>query len=293
MIKIEDYSQFEKFVVKKKEKKKFLDTIRAEMQKIIPEEKQQLVTEKADLIEIEKKPMILLVSDIHLGAFGNISKAFESFIDQILHNEFNEIGTNLSAFIILGDFFDRMMRGYDDLIGNHTSIYEKLYDLQQKGVSVLFILGNHEIPVDGPYDKDFLIRKSALVENFIKYSKDNEKALELFSLNNFCQYIILRKKFSQENNQLNWELALFDSKENIKRNMDESKPIISKILCEAKSEENKEFKCLMAHGFQFESAERLKIAAEVWKACMGTLDIVKNIVVNFLLHCLFDFICQF
>ncbi len=280
MIKIEDYSQFKKYIVKRKDRR-ILDDIKQDIRKFDLEEELKEEDEQEGLTEIKEKPMILMVSDVHLGAFGNIAKAFESFIDQIINNEFNEIGSNLKAFIILGDFFDVMMAGCDDLIGNYTRIYEKLYDLQQIGVNVYFILGNHEIPVDGPYDREFSDRKSKLLEKFDECSRNNQILLDLLRPENFCQYIILRTVYNQTPDQLNWELALFDSKEKIKRDIAESEPHVSSILCEVNNDVSKSYKCLMAHGFQFESPEHLKIASEVWKGCIEAFDIVKKVVFNF------------
>lgn len=292
VIKIKDYSQFTKYLVKKKDKRK-LEKIRQKIREADLEEKLKEEDEEEEIIEGEEKPMILLVSDVHLGAFGNISKAFEFFIDEIINNEFNDFTSNLKAFIILGDFFDVMMAGCDDLIGNYTGIYEKLSKLQQMGVNVYFILGNHEIRVDGPYDSEFSDRKSELLQKFEKYSRNNQTLFNLLRPENFCQYIILRTIYNQETNRLNWELALFDSKENIHHNINESSPHTRINITEVNNDVTEGYKCLMAHGFQFESPERLKIASEVWKGCIEAYDIVKKVVFNFFWNIIFHTFREF
>ncbi len=86
--------------------------------------------------------MIVAVSDIHLGMKPNDprERRFKNFLihlrDNILEQEDN--------FVLLGDIFDFWRRDIDDVMLMSEGIIEKLMDLNQKGIKLHYVIGNHD-----------------------------------------------------------------------------------------------------------------------------------------------------
>ncbi|MBA7519151.1 hypothetical protein ES705_11226 [subsurface metagenome] len=105
----------------------------------------------------EIKPKILVVSDIHLGSLDSEKDLFIQFLRKIVNGEFE---TELRALIILGDFIDLCTDIPKTLLKREQiqEIFTLLLELK-KNINLIFVLGNHEIPVTGDYDEKFKRRK--------------------------------------------------------------------------------------------------------------------------------------
>jgi len=214
----------------------------------------------------ESGPRILIVSDIHLGALNSDLDQFSLFLNKIINGEF---GDDLQALIILGDFLDlgtsvKRTLFIDEKI---TNILTQLIEVKKK-IHIIFVLGNHEIPVtsslfSGNYDVKFKTRK----EKFLKKFTSNIVE-ELFASNMICQYIILSK----------WEnestLFLYDSQDQIYNH-----PIQTIKFNRLDLAEN--YKCLMLHGYQFESDAIRILVAPFWKSMISNQNIGIKEVYNY------------
>jgi len=220
----------------------------------------------------------LAVSDVHLGASGSRHTEFELFLKEILNEIDRENLKNLKALFLIGDFFDLIMDSFHDITDDYEDIYRSLDRLINRGIYVVFFLGNHEISVvlnefsSGDHVSKEMVRrrklkflrrlKEAFKENNLKFKFLNEKY--------FCQYAILGK-----NAQKIWELSLFESEEQIKHN----EALNYKELLPFTGDQS-EYQCLLAHGYQF-FEEELDIAGKIWYLCLKFPDMIKE-VVNFL-----------
>jgi hypothetical protein len=135
------------------------------------------------------------------------------------------------------------------------NILHKLLEIKKK-INLVFVPGNHEVPVtssvfSGNYDEKFKKRK----EKFIKRFK-NSIVEELFPTNMICQYIILSK----------WEdestLLLYDSQDQIF-----DQPINEIGIKHLDLEED--YKCLMLHGYQFDSDVFRFFVGPIWKSLIS------------------------
>ena len=163
------------------------------------------MTNKAD-------PRIIIFSDIHLGALGSKPRKFEIFLKDI-HDEV--LSENLKAIIIAGDFFDLIMRSPQKLMPKCKNIYDKLYSIQEKGIKIINLLGNHEISVEdiinssgqmeSTFDDEFSNRKLELVKDFGKWKPDYLKVKCI------AQYALLTRHNNNEG-----LLYLFDSLSELK-----------------------------------------------------------------------------
>lgn len=80
----------------------------------------------------------LVVSDWHLGFPGTQVKKINSFLDELLKNKpFNKL-------ILNGDIFDLNWQPYEKNINTHFSILKKLVQLNQRGIKIIYTLGNHD-----------------------------------------------------------------------------------------------------------------------------------------------------
>ncbi len=202
----------------------------------------------------ESDPKILIVSDIHLGALKSNLAQFSHFLNKIINGDF---GTDLQALLILGDFLDLCTSVKKTFFTDEkiVNILNQLFEIKDK-INLIFIPGNHEIPVtssvfSGNYDEKFKKRK----EKFLKKFK-NSIVEELFTSNMVCQYIILR----------NWEkestLLLYDSQDQIYNH-----PINEIKIVHLDIEED--YKCLMLHGYQFDSDVFRFFVGRIWKSLIS------------------------
>lgn len=203
----------------------------------------------------KKNPKILVVSDVHLGAMKSKLGLFHKYLENIKDEAY---GRSLKALIILGDFFDLCTELPKTLLDNTNiaKILNLLLEIRDTlKISLIFVLGNHEIPVTGNYNKKFNQRK----KKFLKKFEDSNYAT-LFKEESFCQYVLLRKQNGSDT------LCLYDSKKDI-YNSPVDKIIIDNL------ELGDEFKCLMMHGFQFDSNFFRFLAGTIWRSLIKSDDI--------------------
>ncbi|MHA2280840.1 MAG: metallophosphoesterase [Promethearchaeota archaeon] len=199
-------------------------------------------------------PKILIVSDIHLGALKSNLEQFSQFLNKIINGDF---GVDLQALLILGDFLDMCTSVKKTFFTDKKilNILNQLLEIKKK-IDVIFIPGNHEIPVtssvfSGNYDEKFKKRKA----KFLKKLK-NSIVEDLFTSNMVCQYIILSK---WENESV---LLLYESQDQVY-----NRPI-NKIKID-KLDLVEDYKCLMLHGYQFDSEVFRFFVGPIWKSLIS------------------------
>lgn len=210
--------------------------------------------DKEELFKIDEKAMVLLVSDVHMGAFRTNITLFDDFLTNIIGGLKDEYLKNLKALIILGDCFDIIMDNYEDFyedklyndILNKFNILHKTPDFE-----LVFALGNHEVSVKDDYDENFFDEKSSFLNEFNKVNKQFGDKYSFLTKNNFSQYVILKNNIS-----LKPELFLFDTKQQIAENNGTSIELNIKTPAEKKNN------ILLTHGFQFDP--KLKFFSKVW-----------------------------
>ena len=149
----------------------------------------------------EINPKIITASDIHLGSLDSERDLFIQFLKDIINGEF---GNELQAFILLGDFIDLCTDIPETLLkrAKVQEIFNLLIEIKKK-MSLIYMLGNHEIPVTRDYDKKFNRRKEKFLAKF-----RNRDFNELFTEEIFCQYIILKKWDNKEKVQVIFSILL-------------------------------------------------------------------------------------
>ncbi|MFX0002080.1 MAG: metallophosphoesterase [Promethearchaeota archaeon] len=197
--------------------------------------------------EIECK--LLVVSDIHLGSLDCERELFIQFLNSILNGEY---GNELQGLIILGDFIDLCTDIPNTLLEREKvqEIFRLLLEIKKK-IKLIFVLGNHEIPVTGDYDEKFKVRKEKFIKRFEKSDFN-----ELFDNEIFCQYLILKKKEKED------ILFLYDS-----RNQIEGNPINEVSI--PGIELDNDYECFMTHGFQFDSEIYRFFVGQIWKSLIS------------------------
>ena len=205
------------------------------------------------MVNNEINPKILVVSDIHLGALKSELDLFQKFLTDIDTGEF---GNDLQTLIILGDFFDLCTDNVSTLLNNKQikNILEILNKIKNNK-NLIFVLGNHEIPVTGNYDKKFNRRKTKFLKRFKIGIID-----DLFNDEMFCQYVVL-KKFDNEDS-----ILLYDSIEQI------FDGFISKIKINGLDLDNN-YECLMTHGYQFDNELFRFLGGIIWNYLIKSDDI--------------------
>lgn len=199
-------------------------------------------------------PKILIVSDVHLGALKSNLDQFNHFLHRVINDDF---GADLQALIILGDFLDLCTSVKETFVTDEKifNILKNLLEIKKK-INLIFVPGNHEIPVTssvftGNYDEKFKKRKDKFLKKF-----KNSIVEELFSTNTVCQYIILGKKEDES------ALLLYDSQDQIYDN-----PINEIRIVHLDLEED--FRCLMLHGYQFDSDVFRFFVGPIWKSLIS------------------------
>lgn len=210
--------------------------------------------EKEEPYKIDKKAMVLLVSDVHMGALRTNITLFDDFLTNIISGLKVDYLKNLKALIILGDCFDIIMDNYEDFyehklyndILNKFNILHKMDDFK-----LIFALGNHEVSVKDDYDENFLIEKTSFLDEFKKVNKQFGDKYSFLTKNIFSQYVILKNNIS-----LKPELFLYDTKKQI---VDNKGTIIQ---LDIKAHAKKNINILLTHGFQFDP--NLDFFSKVW-----------------------------
>jgi len=203
----------------------------------------------------EPNHVILIASDIHLGAFESNTAAFNAFLSKILDGGF---GDHLKFLIILGDFLDMMFDTPAAIEEKHQDIHLKLKRInQQKNVELIYILGNHEIPVNcNPFTGDLFDSFEKSKKEFIPKLSSIGILNDLFNSDNVCQDLILKK--DSEGNSI---LVLYDSFEQSLReieangiNLDDS------------------YECLITHGYRFDGPKIKYFASIFWRTLIEASD---------------------
>ncbi|MFW9894336.1 MAG: metallophosphoesterase [Candidatus Thorarchaeota archaeon] len=199
-------------------------------------------------------PLILIVSDVHLGALKSNLVQFSLFLDNIGNGKF---GKKLQVLIILGDFLDLCTSVENILFMDEkiTRILEQLLELKKK-LKILFVPGNHEIPItsnvlSGTYDEKFKKRKEKFLRKF-----RNTIVEDIFLSNEICQYLILSKLKKESC------LLLYESQDQIY-----NKPIHKVKIKNLELENN--YSCLMVHGYQFDSNVFRFFVGPIWKSLIS------------------------
>jgi len=208
----------------------------------------------------ESNHYIIVVSDVHIGAYNSLSRIGndnpynENVIDfiKMLENISEDINY-FSALIILGDFFDLITSTYESIINNidFQKINNYFKDFKNNKIPVILALGNHEIPVNNDYNTDFTNRKNEIIKNF-------------GGLNNidFCQGVLIKKS------------SIKFKKRDIRKIGDTSEESV-------KSYDN--CNLLFVHGFQFQN-RRLRnfFAKKIWNPLLKEQDLVVKEYINLL-----------
>ena len=197
----------------------------------------------------EIKPIILIVSDIHVGSLDCEIDLFIQFLRKIINGVF---GNELQTLIIMGDFLDLCTDVPANLLQdeNVQEIFTLLLKIKES-LNLIFLLGNHEIPVTGDYDEKFKRREKKFLIKFKKLGSE-----DLFAENLYYQYIILKKNNNED------QLFLYETRDQINRNP------LAQIKVKG-LELGDDFECLMAHGFQFDSEIYRFFVGQLWKALIS------------------------
>ena len=203
---------------------------------------------------VESEPSMLVVSDVHLGALNSNLEQFGLFLDKIINGQY---GQDLQALIILGDLIDlgTTVESTFSTDKKIVNILTQLLEIKKK-TPIIFVPGNHEVPItssltSGTYDEKFNRRKEKFLKKFT-----NTIVGELFETNMVCQYIILSKWESEST------LLLYDSQDQIYKH-----PIQRIKISKLDLEEN--YKCLMVHGYHFESDTIRIFVGPIWKSMIS------------------------
>ncbi len=191
-----------------------------------------------------RKKIVLTISDVHLGADGCQISELNDFLKSISSNSLGHV----ESLCIVGDFFDLCMINPVDLCSNaslpiYNAIYLQLRECQWI-IDTSYLLGNHEIPVDGNYERHFKKRKEAFFERFNNFGC-NPGFLRLGDL---CQYVLITKG---------------DNKFSIKRC--DNKNQLEALLDKDTTSSPGNYCCLLLHGYQFDPTFIRKISAPIWK----------------------------
>lgn len=151
-------------------------------------------------------PMVIVVSDVHLGCRDNLHAEFLKFLK--LTNEMYQGGklTQLKVFLMTGDFIDIMYDSIRDLAREkmNTAIYSELVELHNRGVEIVTQFGNHEVSIFGKFKK----AKERILKEFSKYNPD----VPFLNESRVCQYATM--EVLPDSSRV---LKLFDEKQDVKK----------------------------------------------------------------------------
>jgi len=196
-------------------------------------------------------PKILIASDVHLGSLDSERDLFIQFLRKIVNGEY---GKEIQVLIIMGDFVDLCTDIPETLLKREKiqEIFTLLLEIKKK-MKLIYILGNHEIPVTGDYDKKFNRRKKKFLAKF-RNSQFNEFFTEETFY--FCQYAILK---NWNNNDM---ILMYTSRDQI-----ENEPINTLKIEGLDLDED--YRCLMLHGYQFDSDIYRFFVGQIWKSLIS------------------------
>ena len=197
----------------------------------------------------DNNPKILVISDIHLGSLDSEKDQLIQFLKKILEGDF---GNELRALLVLGDFID-LCTDIPKILLKREKIQEILTLLLEikKKVNLIFVLGNHEIPVTGDYDEKFERRK----EKYLRRFKSSDFS-ELFNNEIYYQYLLLKKVNNED------MLLLFNTRDQIEDNP------VHKIRIDG-LELEEDYRCFMTHGYQFDGDVYRFFVGQIWKSLIS------------------------
>ena len=192
---------------------------------------------------------ILVISDIHLGSLDCEKDQLIQFLRKILNDEF---GKDLKALLILGDFIDLCTDIPKSLLQREKiqEILALIIEIKKK-LKVVFVLGNHEIPVTGDYDEKFKRRKQKYLRRF-----EDSIFAELFAEEDYCQFLLLKKVNNED------MLLLYDTRDQIEDNP------AHKIRIDG-LELEEDYRCIMTHGYQFDGDVYRFFVGQIWKSLIA------------------------
>lgn len=197
----------------------------------------------------EINPKIITVSDIHLGSLDCERDLFIQFLRKIINGEF---GNELQVLILLGDIIDLCTDIPETLLKREKvqEIFTLLIEIKKK-MNLIYVLGNHEIPVTRDFDDKFNRRKEKFLAKF-RFSQFKE----LFNEDIYCQYVLLK----------NWNdndmILMYNSRDQI-----ENKPI-NKVRIDG-LDLDEDYRCFMLHGYQCESDVYRFFVGQIWKSLIS------------------------
>ncbi len=208
--------------------------------------------------ENNKKPVSIVVSDVHLGALWSKPKLFKYFLHYLL--KLNE-SEPIKHLFIIGDFFDLCTVKPEFLKDYYCNVIHTLKKIKDEGIKIHFTLGNHEIPLIQEISDDKILPK---YEKTV-FSKEKGKFKAKFNPESILGGIIHRSDIF-EYYCLKINNGTFESKG-----------------CDDKSEINSLFTegnivCL-THGHQF--VDGIPKAAIIWLFQLNA-DYVSKAILNFL-----------
>ena len=215
------------------------------------------------MLSINKNALAIVISDVHLGDLFCKFNEFELFLDNLLKNKIQGNFPYLRALILLGDTFDIIMNTFWNLCNGpeFRNIFYLLNSINNNGIDVVIVLGNHEISTTGSYNLLFESRKNEFLKNML----NNGFSYNFLSSISLCQYAIIGKT---EENQLG--LLLYDSVYKIKYNHNDELVSSNRnfILSQYYNFNDKSY--FMTHGYQFENwYTHHIIRAPWWSIFMG------------------------
>jgi UDP-2,3-diacylglucosamine pyrophosphatase LpxH len=195
-------------------------------------------------------PKILVTSDVHLGSLDCERDLFIQFLKNIINGDF---GKDLQVLIILGDFIDLCTDIPESLLKREKvkKILSLLIEIKNS-INIIYVLGNHEIPVTRDYDEKFTRRRNKFLEKF-----RNSDFREFFDDKIFCQYLILKRWNSES------ILFMYNERNQIEENPIDRVPLEGLNLRE-------DYKCLMTHGYQFDSEIYRFFVGQIWKSLISS-----------------------
>lgn len=199
----------------------------------------------------EINPKILIASDVHLGSLDSERDLFIQFLRKIVNGEY---GNEIQTLIIMGDFVDLCTDIPEALLKREKiqEIFTLLLEIKKK-MKLIYILGNHEIPVTGDYDKKFIRRKNKFLAKF-----RNTQFNEFFTEDTFyfCQYAILK---NWNNNDM---ILMYTSRDQVEEDSINTLKIEGLNLDE-------DYRCLILHGYQFDGDIYRFFVGQIWKSLIS------------------------
>lgn len=231
-------------------------------------------SQKQELIEVKSQsgvvssvksligtPNVIFTSDLHLGGGDTLHDEFKDFLSEIMLRlkADKEFRNNLKAIVFLGDVFDMIMDGTDDIILKHSDIFDVFQKLYDMDIKLIFALGNHEISVTGNYHKRFEKRMKLFFNEVHEAFAENFFAYSWFNKDYFCQYVIVH---AIPNKKIT--LNLYHSMDQIKK----GKPTLQ-LEFDIKFKADKQIVSLGCHGFQYPRFQTQLYGSTIWNMLLS------------------------